>query len=200
MTVVASGRTSVAAFLYPAKASIAMWSMPDLNSSGWLLSQSPKASAERPGTMSMSRAGRDVRSTMTVTHRSMPRWDQQCSSTPIVDTPSSREPAAEVEDGCAHGVPRRGEVLRDHVDAHLIDDHGLQCPVACGARELRPSDTRLVHGLGPALPTPRAPVGADSDGQSHCAQPDRGMDEFADPGGPDESALLNLFQAFNHHS
>lgn len=44
--------------------------------------------------MSIRRAGRLVRSTMTVTHRWMPRWDQQCSSTPIVDTPSNRVASA----------------------------------------------------------------------------------------------------------
>ena len=41
---------------------------------------------------------------------------------------SDEELAAEVEDGRAHGVPRGGEVLRGDVDAHLVDDHGLQSP------------------------------------------------------------------------
>lgn len=62
-----------------------------LKVSGWFFSQSAKTSAERPGAISSRRAGRWVRSTMTVTQLSMPRWGQQCSSTPIVDTPSSRE-------------------------------------------------------------------------------------------------------------
>lgn len=34
-----------------------------------------------------------------------------------------------------------------------------------------------------------ASVGADTNGQCHRCQPDRWMDEFADPRGPDESAL-----------
>ncbi|NJC56046.1 hypothetical protein BKA07_001081 [Brevibacterium marinum] len=39
-----------------------------------------------------------------------------------------QEATAEVEDRRAHGVPRGGEVLRDDVDAHLVDDYGLQSP------------------------------------------------------------------------
>lgn len=40
-------------------------------------------------------------------------------------------------------VPRRREVLRDGVDAHLVDYDGFQSPQTCGPRKLRAAHTRL---------------------------------------------------------
>ena len=46
---------------------------------------------------------------------------------------------AEVEDSRTHGVPGGGEVLRDHMDTHLVEDNELQRPAqACaGDRDQR---------------------------------------------------------------
>jgi len=65
MTVVASGTTLVAAFLYPAKAASPTWSIAARKSSGFFFNQSATTSAEWPGTMSSKSAGRWVRSSPT---------------------------------------------------------------------------------------------------------------------------------------
>lgn len=103
---------------------------------------------------------------------------------------------AEVEDSRAHGVPRGCEVLRDDVDTHFVDDNGLQRPQASGAGELRPADACLRWRLRPALAAVRTYKRADADGQGHCSQPDRRMDEPADPRRSDSTPLLGAVAAF----
>ena len=70
------------------------------NCGDWAASQLVRAAAERPGTMSSSRArpvpaSTGVRSMITVTNPSLWRvCDQRCSSTPMTRTPSSRSVSA----------------------------------------------------------------------------------------------------------
>jgi hypothetical protein len=102
---------------------------------------------------------------------------------------SDQQGPAEVEHSRAHGVPGGGEVLRDDVDAHLVDDDGLQRPQACGTGELRSAGTGFRRCLGPPSVAVRAGVSANPDCQGDRGQADRGMDESADSGGSDESSL-----------
>ena len=114
--------------------------------------------------------------------------DTDCGYTLEPGGISDEQRSAEVEYSRAHSVPGGSEVLSDDVDAHLVDDHGLQCPQACCRREFRSAGAGSLKCLGPALVAGRAGVGADANSQGHRGQADRGMNEFADPGGPDESA------------
>ena len=114
--------------------------------------------------------------------------DTDCGYTLEPGGISDEQRSAEVEYSRAHSVPGGSEVLSDDVDAHLVDDHGLQCPQACCRREFRSAGAGSLKCLGPALVAGRADVGADANSQGHRGQADRGMNEFADPGGPDESA------------
>jgi len=101
---------------------------------------------------------------------------------------SDQQRSAEVEHSRADGVPGGGEVFRDDVDAHLADDHGFQSPQACCNREFRSAGAGSLGYLGPAVVAAWAGVGADAHSQGHRGQSHRGMNEFADPSGPDESS------------